>query len=63
MYRYFAADTVWTEMDGNTNGKQFGMILLSILVTIAISFVVGALNGRFRSDKMDKFSLIAKLVY
>ncbi|KAL5267485.1 hypothetical protein ACHWQZ_G004497 [Mnemiopsis leidyi] len=43
--QYFAADTVWTEMDGNTNGKQFGMILLSVLVTIAISFVVGALNG------------------
>ena len=32
-------------MDGNTNGKQFGMILASVLVTLAISLVVGVLNG------------------
>lgn len=43
--QYFAADTVWTEMDDNTNVKQFGMILASIFATVAIAVVTGILNG------------------
>ena len=45
--RYFAADTVWAEKDDNTNGKQFGMIIASVVVTMAISFITGLINGKF----------------
>jgi len=60
--QYFAADTVWTEMDDNTNGKQFGMIIASILCTLAISFITGILNGLLIRvpicEKVDRKMLI-----
>lgn len=43
--QHFAKSTQWTEADDNTNGKQFGMIMASIVVTLVISFVTGLVNG------------------
>ena len=54
---------MWTEKDGNTNGKQFGMIAASIVVTLVISFVAGVLNGKFSLAFYWSTNVIMKSTY